>query len=1289
MNTPSDPDLKNPPASGSSLEEAIEYCVLELERGEGDLEALPVKFPEWKNEIEEFLANWGGMEDLTAGLTDSIELAITANLEDCLPRDFGEFELVQKVGAGGMGSIYKARKKNLERFVAIKILRRDPGEAGRFRMEAEAAAALSHPNIVAIYEVGITDDRPWLCMQYVEGSNLKQYIDCHSITPVQAAHITRTIALAVSHAHQRGVLHRDLKPANVLMDAQEQPYVTDFGLAKLIEHDTDVTQSGTILGTPGYMSPEQASGKVRNLTLATDVYGLGALLYALLTGDAPFTGDSSLQILRRVVEEPAASPRFKNTRVDKDLATICLKCLEKSPELRYHSAEALAVDLERYLNGKPVVARPISSSERFVRWCQRNPAIAALSGAVILLMIATTFFAAFLAWSERNSRVLGDENARRESRLRKEAILAFEEERKASQKAHRTQINLLTTNALWQAKNNNVGEALLWFTEAAGLAGDDGNQIKKLLVHCQSWLNQHPLPVAAMLLPPAYCNIEDTDEIRCCPDDGILMYRSKTSFVIWEYKRDRSWYLNDILPNLTYAIWSNDGKSILAGCSDGQVVSVELASRHIREMARVEGSIYRLILLNQNRELGVVAGNELSVFDLASGAQVGEVVQFAGTIVDVRCNRDGSRLVCTDNSKTATVYASDRDGLRKIREHQCSYFSMVDGRRSFWPMFVKDGRALLIRIVENNIVAYDVESGKSLGQIELTFPIHSYSASDDGNVVLSGGFNQARLIQLGEIEPLVSTGSTEALETTDSGEASDCDQLQVLQDDEVPHEERVSAAAVGTDGLFATGGWNNEVRLWRTRTPKSHVNQVFDLPEKVIPLAVLPHQNRLRRIQFTPDGSYLVTVQIDGLVRVWKIPDFQPLGTSLIVEPGGSLVKSVDDERWMTSGISQWTGHMQNAAAYFYSDGAFAGGTVNQSRRVIGHLLDAACSPDGSQLATAHAITGRTVVSAGSLRFWSMPASQPIGEPIPMPSEPRWVAYRPDGQQLAVCTARMEIILLNTQTREIEAMLDTFGDEKNQIPKTLIFAQNPINEQAIYSPDGKVLIAWSTRIPALGIWDVAQRRLKFPLVHTEQSPLSAISVAPDGRHLALAGGQSTVVTILDLESGVIQERQFPHPSYVHSVEFSPNGNSIITGCRDGHARLINWQTGEIRFDQLNHDADVVAATFTPDSSFLLTLGLDNQLRVWHASDGSLAVRPIVVPVGSSQLLVSSDSRHVIVAGGHILNVDLSELQREPRLTLPLARQISELLANKTIINGEPHSLSAQAWLTRWNEYSSN
>ncbi len=1279
MNTPiDDPERSDTLPATLTLDEVLEYCISALERGEEEVESLPARFPDWKTEIAEFLANWGGMEHLAVELSDLMDPEVLTAADEVLPRDFGEFELLERIGVGGMGVIYRARQKSLDRFVAIKLLRCNPVETGRFRMEAEAAAALSHPSIVSIHEVGITDGNPWLCMQLIEGCNLKQYIDGQNVTPEDAARLTLAIAQGVSHAHQRGILHRDLKPANVLLNSLQQPFVTDFGLAKLIKYDTELTQSGTILGTPGFMSPEQAAGKTRSLTVATDVYGLGALLYALLTGDAPFTGDSSIEVLRRVVDEPAASPRLKNSDVDRDLETVCLKCLEKSPELRYHSAEAMAEDLARYLEGQPVLARPITSSEKFVRWCQRNPAIAGLSGAVIVLMFATTFFAAFLAWSERNSRLLIEDSALTESSLRSEVTTALEEEKKASKNALKTQVNLLNSNAIWQAKNSNVGEALLWFTEAAALSANSPEVVNQQLIHYETWLNQHPIPVAAMLMPNQYNNIESLDEIQFNPDRNVLMYRSRSSFIVWNYGNGTQWNLNDVVPRLSYAIWAADGNSILTGCRDGKVLSVDLNLRKPASLIQGQGSINRLVLLDNHQKLGVAAGKVFSVFDLATGVRVGSDIQLPGTILDTTANQNGSRLVCTDNSRRATVFAVERDGIRELFRQRSSYYSVLDGRRSFLPTFAKDERALLIRVAENHIDAFDVETGKRLGPIQFTSPVYSYCVSADGGLALSGGFNQARLLRLGDV---ATEGSVEG------------PRLEVVHQHDVAHDNRVSTVSIGTGGLFATGGWNSEVRLWRSQSPRSEMNRVFDLPERVVPLAILAHQNRVRRIEFTPDGRHLVTVQIDGLVRFWEIPDFRPMGNRLTVEPGGTFVRPVDQSRWMTSGISQWSGHMKHAAVYTYFDGAVSAGNANESPRENGHLLNAACSPDGSQLVTVHAATARSTKTmlatdgtAGNARFWTMPDREPIGLPIPMPSEPRWVAYRPDGKQIAVGTARMEIVLINASNREIETTFRTYGDRTNRVSKVTIFPQNPINEQVVYSPNGTMLISWSTRHRGLGVWDLANQRLKFPLVHGDQSPLAAVSISPDSKYLAMAGGQNMVVSIIDLESGVLQEHPFPHPSYVHSVEFSPDGKFLLTGCRDGHARLIDWRSGNVLLDQLSHDADVVAASFTPDARFLLTLGLDDQLRVWNAAQGELAAKPIAVPAGSSQLLVSSDSRHVIVAGGHVLNVDLGSLHRQPGITLPVARQISELLANKTIIDGNPRSLSAQQWIRLWQEY---
>jgi tRNA A-37 threonylcarbamoyl transferase component Bud32 len=266
---------------------------------------------------------------------------------DDLPRAFGEFTLVEEVGRGGMGVVYRARQASLHRTVAVKVIQR--GERARFQFEAEAAAKLDHPNIVPVYGVGEHDGQPYLCMKYVEGTTLARLVADHPLPPREAARYVAQVARAVHYAHDNGILHRDLKPSNVLIDRQGRPYVSDFGLAKQVG-GPQLTASNDILGTPSYMPPEQASGRRGKLSPASDVYSLGAILYELLTGRPPFRAATPLDTLLLVLDTEPVPPRQLNPRVDRALELICLKCLQKHSDLRYPSAAALADDLDRFLN---------------------------------------------------------------------------------------------------------------------------------------------------------------------------------------------------------------------------------------------------------------------------------------------------------------------------------------------------------------------------------------------------------------------------------------------------------------------------------------------------------------------------------------------------------------------------------------------------------------------------------------------------------------------------------------------------------------------------------------------------------------------------------------------------------------------------------------------------------------------------------------------------------------------------------------------------------------------------
>ena len=303
----------------------------------------------------------------------------------------GDYELLEEIARGGMGVVYRARQMSLNRIVALKVILQGPFASRdfvqRFQQEAHAVAALRHPHIVTVYEVGEQEGSHFLALEYVEGGNLAELVREHPLPARRAAGYLQTIARAVEHAHQRGVLHRDLKPSNILLDIFDQPRVTDFGLAKLASQDTSLTVTGQVLGSPNYMPPEQAAGKFAETTPASDVYSLGAILYELLTGRPPFQGETLQAVLTQVQETEPVPLRHLMPGVPADLQTICLKCLQKDPLRRYPTARALAEDLGRFLEHQPIRARPVSIPERCWLWSCRRPLLAALWLALFLAVV--------------------------------------------------------------------------------------------------------------------------------------------------------------------------------------------------------------------------------------------------------------------------------------------------------------------------------------------------------------------------------------------------------------------------------------------------------------------------------------------------------------------------------------------------------------------------------------------------------------------------------------------------------------------------------------------------------------------------------------------------------------------------------------------------------------------------------------------------------------------------------------------------------------------------------------
>ena len=338
-----------------------------------------------------------------------------------------------------MGVVYRARQVSLNRVVAIKMILAGQlagdEDVQRFGAEARAAAHLQHPGIVPVYEVGEAEGRHYYTMAFIDGLNLNALIrDDYLPTPREAADLARRVAEAIHYAHQRGVIHRDLKPANILLERTDhreamplplegrpqrfEPRITDFGLAKRLDADAEMTGTGQVLGTPSYMSPEQAAGKVREIGVASDIYALGAVLYYLLTGRPPFRAATLADTLQQVIHKEPVSPRQLNAAVPRDLETIVLKCLQKDPSRRYADADALAEDLRRFLAGEPIKARPVSRGERMIKWVRRQPVFAGLVAASLIAALASVGLAVAIPFSMKTMAAYREADRQKEAAIK-------------------------------------------------------------------------------------------------------------------------------------------------------------------------------------------------------------------------------------------------------------------------------------------------------------------------------------------------------------------------------------------------------------------------------------------------------------------------------------------------------------------------------------------------------------------------------------------------------------------------------------------------------------------------------------------------------------------------------------------------------------------------------------------------------------------------------------------------------------------------------------------------------
>ncbi len=887
----------------------------------------------------------------------------------------------------------------------------------------------------------------------------------------------------------------------------------------------------------------------------------------------------------------------------------------------------------------------------------------------------------FLAISQYRTRELAND-----------VTAAVQNERKALDLVVQTKADLFLSKGLAQGRNANLAEAALWFAEAARLTADDAEQYNANLTRYRSWLTHQPKLVAALFLQQGYREERSPGQdelVRFRPGGTQLLCQAGSEFIVWDYAQGDKWAIDEAFPGMTCAAWSGDGEWLAIGDERGRVVLIDADTRDYDTEFQLAGRVSTLAFSKQNGLLAASSQSQVRVWEIATRQFLGAELQSPTEIVHLLFNKRGSRLVAVHKSGSARIYDSGSGQHKQGRpidlltEVPCLIESTSEGRNAFWPTFVEDDSALIVKTDKENIGFIDPDTGQQLGGHRLNGIAYSIAIASDGTHSIICGHKSAELVKLVD-----HGGPDSEVNTDDSARASPPSPgLEWTSIDQHDYQDRVVTAAFGGNNLMAIGGWDKQVHLWRI--PALPYNPL-SLQTAPACLVRLPHQTRVRQIKISPDGSLLATVQADGLVRLWEIPEFRRNDYAV---PVSSLAKLVGNGQWMTSGLSQWNSQVDQVSVYENQTGQKSGGVCRGQSPGKFPILDACCSPDGRFFVTAQAGDLRkgdelssTNGNAGTLRMWDGANGRELHRPLALPSEARWVCWHPTVPQVAVCTEKMEVVLVNTNTFQIQATLIPRERNGRVFDPGPIVPNHKFNEQLAYSPDGNTIVAWSTNSAGLWVWDVVSQELRFPRVENDGWPVNCVEFSPDGRRIVFAGGRSGVVRVLDIDSGATMVGNAEQPGVTYTARFSPDGRRIVAACRGGQARVFDSATGQQVFEGLTHDADVVDAVYSPDSRFILTLGIDLFLRVWNANDGSLAFQPLETPVSARQVLVTPDSRFAIVGGG-LDSIPVFELDKHvSHRDVDLEQQLewAELLSIRTIDdNGTPHFIPSDGWYEKW------